>query len=793
MQENTAQRTKIEPEPPPSQDISNQQSPWMSDVLHTINDESVATMMSLTHAAEEPVSTPHYLQDTDFCRLTKCECSTDCTKHWKFHPPDKEFSPASQQPTSPLNTIPPLQSPDPFINIDNFPDLDKLFQHNNTPSIKKITPLQIIKGQNDIGANISVTNDASIMHLYQDIDPYHVNGVQKETSAITCSGKGYIVWQSDDGDSLLVPIYYSKEADGTIISPNSIQQFYKNVYCGFHLFCDCDNKTGHLKFYNRDGINHSTFNSYSNNNLWYHDMTNLDMNNHTPKINWLNAGARHELWHQRLLHPGERCMSTIHNYVDGIDQPLKGNCFYRCASCMQGKPRKRNRGPSASQKHKRKRNKKHTIQNAPSVPPPIPYDDDDLYLPTASPGQYFHMDFGFVRGSNYTVKQEHGPTITSKDGFNSYLIAVDRATRYTWIFLTKSKHPPVHIARNFLKKFKSKNPHKAVRTDLGRELGQSEEFRKMIDEEGFTLEVTGAEGSSQNGIAESPNRTYAQMMRCALYSADLGPEYWSYALRLAVYIKNRLPHRSIKTTPYQELTGTRADVSKLKIFGSRVCARIPGADKFPKLDHKNTNGIFLGFTASDNNVYFEDDNTGKVLISTHVLFDEAHTSVPDNHMPLGAQALQRSGYHIDDETQHLPLRIKLLSNNATKPSISTPDSVGIDLYSASTSPIVINPNDGTTKIPTDIAIEPPIGTYARIASRSSLAFNKNVHVAAGVIDPDYRGNIQIGLYNQGDTPFTINKGDRIAQIILEKVSSPSIDIVDSLSSTERAEQGFGST
>ena len=148
------------------------------------------------------------------------------------------------------------------------------------------------------------------------------------------------------------------------------------------------------------------------------------------------------------------------------------------------------------------------------------------------------MDFGFVRGTNFTLKQEDGPTITSKDGYNSYLIIVDRATRYTWIFLTKTKQPPVSIARRVLQKFKSKNPHHSVRVNLGRELGNSSEFSKMVHDEGFHLEVTGAEASAQNEIAESPNKTFAQMMRCALYSADLGPEYWSYALRMAVYNKN---------------------------------------------------------------------------------------------------------------------------------------------------------------------------------------------------------------------------------------------------------------
>ena len=102
----------------------------------------------------------------------------------------------------------------------------------------------------------------------------------------------------------------------------------------------------------------------------------------------------------------------------------------------------------------------------------------------------------------YTIKQETGHTITSKDGYNSYLIIVDRATRYTWIFLTKTKEPPVNIVRKVLRKFKYKSPHRAVRVDQGKELGNSIDFSKMVNDEGFTLEVTGAESSSQNGIAE---------------------------------------------------------------------------------------------------------------------------------------------------------------------------------------------------------------------------------------------------------------------------------------------------
>ena len=69
-----------------------------------------------------------------------------------------------------------------------------------------------------------------------------------------------------------------------------------------------------------------------------------------------------------------------------------------------------------------------------------------------------------------------------------------------------------------------------MQTNQGGELIKSSKFSNMVDEEGFSLELTGVEASSQDGIAESPNHVYAQMMRCALYSSGLGPEYLSYAL-----------------------------------------------------------------------------------------------------------------------------------------------------------------------------------------------------------------------------------------------------------------------
>ena len=93
-------------------------------------------------------------------------------------------------------------------------------------------------------------------------------------------------------------------------------------------------------------------------------------------------------------------------------------------------------------------------------------------------GQHFHVDFEFVRGSGYKLKMENAPTVTSIDGFNLYLVIVDRVTRYLWILLTTSKAPPIDITWTILRKFKCSNPHRLVRSDQGKELSKSMAFLK---------------------------------------------------------------------------------------------------------------------------------------------------------------------------------------------------------------------------------------------------------------------------------------------------------------------------
>lgn len=136
------------------------------------------------------------------------------------------------------------------------------------------------------------------------------------------------------------------------------------------------------------------------------------------------------------------------------------------------------------------------------------------------------------------------------------------------------------------------------------------------------------------------------------------------------------------------------------------------------------------------------------------------------------------------------LLVQLLSPDATTPVRATPESAGYDLFSSVTSRV---PSFGQSIVETGIAVQIPSGHYGRLVVRSGICARYSVHVGAGVIDQDYRGPLRIIMFNLSDQDFLINKGQKVAQLILEKISTPTVQIVDSLSVTERGSGGFGST
>jgi dUTP pyrophosphatase len=137
------------------------------------------------------------------------------------------------------------------------------------------------------------------------------------------------------------------------------------------------------------------------------------------------------------------------------------------------------------------------------------------------------------------------------------------------------------------------------------------------------------------------------------------------------------------------------------------------------------------------------------------------------------------------------LQVKLLDKEAKPPARATKASAGYDIFALECGSIL--PRSKHT-IRTGIAIRLQEGTYARIASKSGLSAKKSIEVGAGVIDADYRGEILVILYNHSDKPFSYNKQDKVAQLIVEKYYSPEVEIIEDFGEEDLDRfGGFGST
>jgi dUTP pyrophosphatase len=173
------------------------------------------------------------------------------------------------------------------------------------------------------------------------------------------------------------------------------------------------------------------------------------------------------------------------------------------------------------------------------------------------------------------------------------------------------------------------------------------------------------------------------------------------------------------------------------------------------------------------------------------------------------------------------LQIQILSKLGRAPTRGSAFAAGYDLYSAENATVQAR---GKAMISTGIAIAVPAGTCkcrrhvdysihvadhlanhigillrfedwvsdkrtpdGRVAPRSGLAVKHSIHTGAGVIDADYRGEVRVVLFNFSDIDFEIKEGDRIAQLILEKIYTPEVEVVPVLEATVRGAGGFGST
>ena len=140
------------------------------------------------------------------------------------------------------------------------------------------------------------------------------------------------------------------------------------------------------------------------------------------------------------------------------------------------------------------------------------------------------------------------------------------------------------------------------------------------------------------------------------------------------------------------------------------------------------------------------------------------------------------------------MQIKLLRPTAKPPTRETEGSVGFDIAACLDEAVVITPGQ-TLMIGSGFAMALEYGYAAFIYARSGLGIKCGMVPAncVGVVDPDYRGEVMVGLKNMSDIPFTIDNGDRIAQMVVAKCELPEPILCESLVETRRGEGGFGST
>ena len=128
------------------------------------------------------------------------------------------------------------------------------------------------------------------------------------------------------------------------------------------------------------------------------------------------------------------------------------------------------------------------------------------------------------------------------------------------------------------------------------------------------------------------------------------------------------------------------------------------------------------------------------------------------------------------------------------PAYKSEAASGMDVRAANAEPLTLPPG-GIKLIPTALRVAVPTGFEVQVRPRSGLALKNGIIVvnSPGTIDADYRGPVGIILGNLGTAPFVINRGDRIAQLVIQKVEHVKVELVDALDDTVRGEGGFGSS
>ena len=452
--------------------------------------------------------------------------------------------------------------------------------------------------QGDTGANCGATNDITLLWDYRRLTtPIPITTYDgSENSRCLATGVGVLKIISNDNTTMSWMMLHTPGTTGTILSPDRYMMDNIDVYSFHHH----GNKSGSgaISFQNRKGKDVATITmNRRRDGLWFTenyvlippkpsihnarsttpicsfigDDTNpppplyrqhiSKMNTTTPQAPLFTALKHLELWHQRMGHSSLRTLRHTQRVIDGISYLPEVEAIFSCPFCDKAKLRKHH-------------------GSAPST------------RETFLPGTSFHMDIGFIRGPKNLKEvltagaMPKETVIASHDGYTCYLLIINAATRYVWTFLLKQRSAPIALLKQFLTKHgypkqaatittspdgllaKSQSfnkvcidegftvkqanvtidweaidvvqPHCTIRTD--NEYAASDTFRQAVGNEDFILETTAPDTSHQNGMGERPHRTLKERVRCLLYCAAFGIEFWSDGLLHSVWLYNRTFH-----------------------------------------------------------------------------------------------------------------------------------------------------------------------------------------------------------------------------------------------------------
>ncbi|KAK1681870.1 hypothetical protein QYE76_042718 [Lolium multiflorum] len=305
--------------------------------------------------------------------------------------------------------------------------------------------------------------------------------------------------------------------------------------------------------------------------------------------------AKHDegwLWHRRLGHVNMRNLKQLlkGEHIVG----LTGISFEKdrvCSACVAGKQLK----------------KKHPIKSI---------------VTTSRPLELLHLDL-------------FGPSHYDTLGGSKYgLVIVDDYSRYSWVFLLKSKDETHREFITFAKKAQRtyESEIKAIRTDNGTEF-KNYTMQEFVDDEGIKHEFSAPYTPQQNGVVERKNRTIIEMARTMLSEFNSPHNFWGEAISTAVHYSNRLFLRPLHNkTPYELLTGNKPNVMYIRVFGCK-CLVKNNKGKLGKFETRTIEGIFVGYAEKSHAYRYYNRSTGTIEVSCDVVFLEDNGSQVEQVVP----------------------------------------------------------------------------------------------------------------------------------------------------------------